>query len=87
MTETESPTEGIKTEQERVTELLTNMYVDAVFRVEDGVVWVSGMNSSCQDVANDMARRLTSKGIPCGLVYDDDATHNGGVQFNFGDNA
>jgi len=45
------------------------------------------MNSSCQDVANDMARRLTSKGIPCGLVYDDDATHNGGVQFNFGDNA
>lgn len=76
---------------ERVEQLLDDVHGDRVYTVEDGedgpVVWVSGMNARCPAVARRMARTLTTHGIPAGLVYDDDAVQNGGVQFNVGPRA
>lgn len=67
-----------------VRELLESMFPSRVFSVEDGTVWVSGMNSGCPMVARRMARTLVTNDIPCSLVYDDDADQYGGVQFNYG---
>ena len=67
---------------------LRNEYDNRVFSVEDGVVWVSGMNAHCKSVAESMARTLTyGHDIPTCLVYDDGADRFGGVQFNWGENA
>ncbi len=68
-------------------EILNDIHSDRVFAVEDGVVWVSGMNQHCTRVAEKMARTLLKHGIPAGLVYDDGAPVNGGVQFNYGEAA
>jgi len=66
----------------RVEDLLDDVHGDRVYAVEDGQVWVSGMNAHCPRVARRMARTLVKHGVPCGLVYDD-AVQFGGVQFNF----
>ena len=68
----------------RVENLLDDVHGDRVYAVEDGQVWVSGMNARCPAVARRMTRTLVKHGVPCGLVYDDDAVQFGGVQFNFG---
>jgi hypothetical protein len=70
-----------------VKELLEDVHGDRVFAVEDGVVWVSGMNANCRRVARKMAHTLVKHDIPAGLVYDDGAAANGGVQFNYGEAA
>lgn len=67
-----------------VRELLDELYEDRVYSVEDGAVWVSGMNEHCPRVARDMVQYLLLNDIPCSLVYDDGAAANGGVQFNYG---
>ena len=73
---------------DQIRKALEEHYPDRVFVVEDGVVWVSGMNASCPTVARDMARTLVhAYDVPCGLVYDDGAAANGGVQFNWGESA
>lgn len=68
----------------RVEAVLEQEHGDSVYAVEDGVVWVSGMNAHCFAVARRMAHTLVAHDIPCGLVYDDDAVQFGGVQFNYG---
>ena len=74
--------------KERVEQTLEEQFSDRVYTVEDGVVWVSGMNAHCKSVAGRMAKELAwGHDIPTGLVYDDDAKRFGGVQFNFGENA
>jgi len=73
--------------KDRVEQLLDDVHADRVYSVEDGIVWVSGMNAHCSRVARRMARTLVTHGVPAGLVYDDDAVQNGGVQFNFGPRA
>lgn len=78
---TEYDTDELK---EQVEELLDDVHRDRVYSVEDGYVWVSGMNAHCPRVAERMATTLVKHGIPCGLVYDDGAEAYGGVQFNFG---
>lgn len=70
-----------------VRDVLDRHFGDRVYRIEDGAVWVSGMNSHCRSVAQQMAHRLVQCDVPCGLVYDDDAEAYGGVQFNYGGNA
>lgn len=45
------------------------------------------MNANCRHVARKMARTLVKHDIPAGLVYDDGAAVNGGVQFNYGEAA
>lgn len=73
---------------ERIERILTEEFGDRVFTVEDGVVWVSGMNAGCESLARRMAETLVhSHDIPAGLVYDDDAARFGGVQFNWGEHA
>lgn len=76
-----SETENLK---DRVEAILDDVHGDRVYAVEDGQVWVSGMNAHCPAVARRMAQTLVSNGVPCGLVYDDDAVRFGGVQFNYG---
>jgi hypothetical protein len=73
--------------KQEVQELLEDVHADRVFVVEDTRVWVSGMNAHCPSVARRMAKTLVHHGIPTGLVCDDDAVVNGGVQFNYGDAA
>lgn len=68
-------------------ELLEDVHGDRVFAVENGVVWVSGMNARCPTVARRMAKTLVKHDIPTGLVHDDDAERFGGVQFRYGENA
>jgi len=68
---------------QEVKEILSEQFADRVYSVEDGVVWVSGMNQNCPSVARRMAQTLVSHDIPCGLVYDDGAEQFGGVQFNY----
>lgn len=69
-------------------ELLDELYPDRVFAVEDGVVWVSGMNVSCKRVAEDIATTLRKHlDTPTSLVYDDGAVRFGGVEFRYGANA
>lgn len=70
--------------KERVESILDDAHPGRVYSVEDGVVWVSGMNPHCPRVAERMAQTLSHNGVPCGLVYDDDADRFGGVQFNYG---
>lgn len=72
--------------KEDVESLLDELHPDRVFAVEDGRVWVSGMNAHCVTVAENLAQTLVAHDIPCGLVYDDGihAVDNGGVQFNYG---
>lgn len=70
-----------------VEQTLQDQFGDRVYAVEDGVVWVSGMNTHCKTVARRMARTLVTEDIPCGLVYDDGAARFGGVQFNWGEAA
>lgn len=70
----------------RVASILAEEYGDRVYSVEDGLVWVSGMNAQCPQVASRMARSLAhAHDIPTGLVHDDDAARFGGVQFRFHD--
>jgi len=64
-------------------QFLDERFGDCVYSVEDSVIWVSGMNANCFHVAEQMAQELTANGIPCGLVYDDEAKKFGGVQFNY----
>lgn len=68
-----------------VEHVLANTHPDRVYAVEDGRVWVSGMNANCRRVAEDMARSLSDRGVPCGLVHTDGAAEHGGVYFAFGD--
>lgn len=69
---------------ERVKTVLGEQFPNRVYSVEDGVVWVSGMNSNCPSVARRMAQELVhGHDIPCSLVYDDGASRFGGVQFNY----
>lgn len=68
-------------------ELLNDTHGDRVFAVEDGIVWVSGMNQNCRAAARRMARTLVKHDIPAGLVHDDNADRFGGVQFRYGTNA
>lgn len=71
-----------------VEEILEEQFKERVYAVEDGIVWISGMNAACGSVARKMARYLThTHDIPTSLVYDDDATKFGGVQFNWGESA
>jgi hypothetical protein len=72
---------------EAVREILNKKYPDRIFSVEEGVVWVSGMNSDCAYIAHRMAESLAYRDIPTGLVHDDDAVQFGGVQFRWGDSA
>jgi len=81
MTENDTNT-GVKA---RVENLLESYFSDRVYAVEDGLVWVSGMNAHSKTVAERMAKRLVANDIPCGLVHDDDAVNFGGVQFIFHD--
>lgn len=75
--------------QTDVEELLRNVHADRTFVVDDGVVWVSGQNADCRHVAEKMAKTLVKHDIPAGLPYSDGVhmVKNGGVQFNFGENA
>lgn len=75
--------------QQQAEEILNELHSDRVFSVEDGLVWVSGMNQHCKTVAEDMAKTLIQHGVPCGLVHDDGihAADNGGVQFRYGESA
>lgn len=68
---------------QHVEEILEREFGDRVYSVEDGVVWISGMNSGCPTIARRMSDMLVSHDIPCGLVYDDGASRFGGVQFNY----
>jgi len=71
-----------------IEQTLEEQFDDRVYDVEDGVVWVSGMNEHYKTVAQRMARALVAQeDIPCGLVYDDGAARFGGVQFNWGEAA
>lgn len=70
--------------REDVKGLLDDVHGDRVYSVEDDVVWVSGMNSRCPTVARRMAKTLRKHGIPTSLVYDDDASRFGGVEFRYG---
>lgn len=71
-----------------VQEIVDEQFPDSVVSVEDGVVWVSGMNANCASVARRMAKELAhGHDIPCSLIYDDGATRFGGVQFRYGTNA
>jgi len=80
------PTDGVS--QEDVREILGEEFDDRVFAVEDGAVWISGMNSSCSSIARRMARTLAhTHDVPTSLVYDDGADRFGGVQFNWGESA
>lgn len=75
-------------EVSRVEDILNRQFGDRVYSVEDGVVWVSGMNSSCYSVARRMAMTLVhGHDIPASLVYEDNAARFGGVQFNWGESA
>ena len=67
--------------------ILKTVYSDRIFSVEDDVVWVSGMNHNCRSIANSMAKTLSNNDIPAGIVYEDNAELNGGVQFNYGNSA
>lgn len=81
---TETSTRGA----DRVATILDREFGDRVYSVEDGVVWVSGMNSGCTSIARRMATTLAhGHDIPTGLVVDDGAARFGGVQFNWGDAA
>jgi flagellar basal body P-ring protein FlgI len=73
--------------RDAVEQTLAEQFDDRVYAVEDGVVWVSGMNAHCKTVAQRMARELVAQDIPCGLVYDNGAARFGGVQFNWGEAA
>ena len=78
----------METETQRVREILDAKFETHVYSVEDGVVWVSGMNSGCMGVARSMAKHLVhTHDIPASLVYDDNAAAFGGVQFNWGEAA
>lgn len=71
--------------RETVEQILSEEFDGRVFSVEEGVVWVSGMNASCTSVASRMAKTLAhGHDIPTSLVYDDDATQFGGVEFRYG---
>lgn len=72
--------------EQAVRELLENVHDDRVFVVEERIVWVSGMNSHCKQVAEDIAKTLLMHDVPAGLVHDDGihAVDNGGVQFCYG---
>lgn len=72
---------------EDVKAVLDDVYPDRVFVVEEGRVWVSGMNSDCTRVAKSMVQELVANDIPAGLVYDDGAARFGGVVFNYGESA
>lgn len=75
-------------EVSRVTEILDEYYGDRVYSVEDGTVWVSGMNANCGMLARRMAKELAhGHDIPTSLVHDDDAARFGGLEFRWGDSA
>ena len=74
--------------KERIGEHLEAHFEDRVYSVEDGVVWVSGMNANCGSLARRMAKEIVhGLDIPCSLVYDDDAVQFGGVEFRYGGSA
>ena len=74
--------------KERIEEHLEAHFEDRVYSVEDGVVWVSGMNAHCSHVARSMAKEIVyGLDIPCSLVYDDDAAQFGGLEFRYGGSA
>lgn len=81
--------QSAKSKPEQVEELLAQAFGDRTYVVEPGRVWVSTQNQHAKSVADDMAKLLCNHGIPAGLVYDDgvELVHNGGVQFNYGENA
>lgn len=73
------------TTTDRVEQILADRFADRVYDVRDGTVWVSGRHAHCRMVARRMVRDLHTHGIPCGLVREDDADVNGGVEFDFVD--
>jgi hypothetical protein len=78
---------SVATNRVEVERLLEEHYSDVVYNLEDGVVWVSGMNAQCRHKAELMAAMLSRHDIPTSLLHDDDAKQNGGLQFRYGDNA
>lgn len=70
-----------------VEQILDEHFGDRVYTVEDGVVWVSGMNANCKHLAERMAATLVHADIPASLVYDDGAIEHGGVEFRYGEMA
>lgn len=71
-------------DRETVSDLLEDTHGDRVYVVEDGEVWVSGMNAHSPTVARRMAQTLVTHDIPASLVYDDEAARNSGVKFRYG---
>lgn len=67
---------------ENVCWILDELFPDRVYDVADGVVWVSGMNSSSPSAARRMKRVLEEFGYKTGSIRDDDAYRNGGVEFD-----
>lgn len=66
--------------------VLSDRYPDPIYTVEDGTVWVSGMNAHAAQIAKKMAKELVhSENIPCGLVREDEAAVFGGVEFDYYD--
>lgn len=53
--------------------------VHPVFRVEDGQVWISGMNASVGSFADRVAQELESAGFDVGEPTDDGAAEHGGL--------
>lgn len=81
---------NIDVSRDEVEELLDELHPDRVFAVEDGLVWVSGMNAHCGRVAEDLAKTLRMHfDTPTSLVHDDGihAVDFGGVQFRYGADA
>lgn len=66
--------------------VLSDRYPDPIYTVEDGTVWVSGMNAHAPRIARRLAEELVhSENIPCSLVRDDDAAAFSGVKFDYHD--
>lgn len=73
--------------QARVEDILDGEYGDAIYTVEAGTVWVSGMNEAHSHVANAMAETLVAHDIPTSLVRQDDAVEHNGSVFRYGEDA
>jgi D-arabinose 5-phosphate isomerase GutQ len=68
-----------------VRDILEDQFDDAVYTVEEGVVWVSGINARCHSIARQMAMTLShGYDIPTNLVHGDGAAEFGGMQFEWG---
>ena len=70
---------------QEVAGVLSDLWPNEIYTVEDRTVWVSGMNANCVQIARMMAKHLVhSEDIPCSLVRDDGLVF-GGVEFDYFD--